>query len=197
MLTAVDTSLENLDHHGHGTKLEATCMLPSLALTFRNWISGLDFKSQILKYRHSNSYISITRDRDPGQVYKDPVSGNPRIRYTPSKFDRAHALEGVLALAERNFLLGAEELHVCIPGVESFVRTPDPNFSASFDTAPPSPATSCDEQTSNEQFSAWISKVKKAGNAPPAAMFASAHQMGTNRMSTKPGLGVVDLKGRV
>ncbi|UKZ74728.1 hypothetical protein TrVFT333_002398 [Trichoderma virens FT-333] len=139
ILTVVDSSLENLDGHGHGTKLEASCMLPSLALSFLNWSTGLDFKAQVLKYRHSNSYISLTRDRDPGCVYSDPQTGKPRIRYTPSNFDRRHTMEGVIALATRNFICGAEEIHVGFPGVQPFVRHPDPSFPLSFESQSPSP----------------------------------------------------------
>jgi choline dehydrogenase-like flavoprotein len=104
-------------------------------------------------------------------------------------------MEGVIALATRNFICGAEEIHVGFPGVQPFVRNPDPSFPLSFESQSPSPAQG--DEDVNVRFSAWLSKVKSAGNAPPAATFASAHQMGTNRMSSKPSLGVVDVKGRV
>jgi choline dehydrogenase-like flavoprotein len=176
-------SLENLDNHGHGVKLEAACMMPSWCLTFMNWSSGLDFKIQALKYRRMNSYISIVRDRDTGRVYPDPDTGFPRIEYSPSKFDRGHAMDGVLALSQINFVMGASEIHVCIAGTPPFIRTTPEKEETPEETA--------------ERFEAWLDEVKKRGNKPPGAIFGSAHQMGTCRMSRRKDMGVVDMAGKV
>ncbi|KAG4442836.1 hypothetical protein IFR05_001717 [Cadophora sp. M221] len=183
ILTSVVSSLENLDGHGHGAKLETTCMMPSWCLTFLNWNNGLDWKLHALKYRHMNSFISIVRDRDTGRVYKDPDSGAARIDYTPSAFDRAHALEGAIALAKIQFVMGASEIHVCIAGTPPFIR------------ANPGRDETSDETTA--RFETWLEDVKKAGNQPPAGIFASAHQMGTCRMSRRANMGVVDMRGKV
>lgn len=184
ILTSVVGSLENQDGHGHGTKLEATCMMPSWCLTFMNWHSGLDFKLQALKYRHMNSFIAITRDRDTGRVYPDPDSGLPRIEYTPSAFDRAHTMEGVLAIARIAFTMGADDIHVAIANTPSFLRK-----------VASSPSESSEETSA--RFEDWLKIVKAKGNLPPAGIYASAHQMGTNRMSKAPHLGVVDPTGKV
>ncbi|OWP02346.1 hypothetical protein B2J93_3134 [Marssonina coronariae] len=183
ILTSVVNSLENLDTHGHGAKLEATCMMPSWCLTFLNWNNGLDWKLQALKYRHMNSFISIVRDRDTGRVYRDPDTGFPRMDYSPSAFDRAHAMEGVIALAKINFIMGASEVHVCIAGTPPFIR-----------------ANLGKDETSEEtyaRFNIWLEDVRKRGNKPPTGIFASAHQMGTCRMSRKASMGVVDMSGKV
>jgi choline dehydrogenase-like flavoprotein len=161
-------------------------MLPSWFLPVINWNSGLDFKLQVLKFRHMNGFISIARDRDTGRVYKDPASGLPRIQYTPSKFDRAHVMEGVIALAKMAYVTNAEEIHVCIAGTQPFIRNPA-------DSA--APASS--KEDTDARFEEWIAHVKGTGNAPPAAPFASAHQMGTNRMAVHPSQGVVDPQGAV
>lgn len=184
ILTTVCTSFENLDGHGHGVKLETTVMMPSWFLSFLNWDSGPEFKLKALKFRHMNGFISIARDRDTGRVYKDPKSGGPRIQYSPSKFDRGHVLEGVLALARMAFVTGAEEVHVCISGSKPFIRHPE---------------DSQDESAEELQarFDTWLASIKAIGNAPPAGIFASAHQMGTNRMATHPSQGVVDPQGKV
>lgn len=176
ILTSVVGSLENLDTHGHGAKLETTCMMPSWCLTFLNWSNGLDFKLQALKYRHMNSFISIVRDRDTGRVYKDPDTGFPRIDYSPSVFDRAHAMEGVLALARIQYIMGASEVHICIAGTPAFIRG---------------------EGDVDARFESWLEDVKKRGNKPPAGIFGSAHQMGTCRMSRSKDMGVVDMRGKV
>jgi choline dehydrogenase-like flavoprotein len=176
-------SVENLDGHGHGAKLETTVMMPSWCLTFMNWTSGLDFKLEALRYRHMNSFISITRDRDTGRVYPDPQSGLPRIEYTPSAFDRAHGLEGLLALARIAYTMNAEDISVSITNAPTFICNP--------------PGITETKSEQSKRFEAWLEEIKKAGNAHPSGVFASAHQMGTCRMAKNESLGVVDMHGKV
>jgi choline dehydrogenase-like flavoprotein len=159
-------------------------MMPAQYLTLVNWDSGLDYKTQVLKYRRSNGYVSITRDRDPGRVYKDAVTGGPRIQYTPSKFDRAHTMQGNLGMAKMLYVMGADEIHISITGTPRFIRHPDPtNLSSRADQ--------------DARFEAWLQHIESVGNAPPAAIWGSAHQMGTNRMAVSPRQGVVDPQGQV
>ncbi|RFU25570.1 hypothetical protein B7463_g10767, partial [Scytalidium lignicola] len=191
ILTSVCTTFENLDGHGHGAKLEATCMLPTYSMTYSHWKSGLDYKLRALKYRHSNSYISIVRDRDPGRVLKDPHSGNPRVQYTPSPFDRANILEGLIALAKILYVQGAEEIHVSIDGSSPFIRNPEDTTSTATNEE------ELDLGVTDPRFMAWLGELRKTNNKPPAGIFACAHQMGSNRMSVRPKDGVVDPKGRV
>lgn len=168
ILTSVVSSLENLDTHGHGAKLECTVMMPSWCMTFMNWNSGLDYKLQALKYRHMNTFISLARDRDTGRVYPDPETGAPRIEYTPSAFDRVHTMKGALALARIAYTMNATDVHVAIAGTPSFERNP----------------VSLESETDSEKdarFEQWLKTIEYNGNKPPGAIFASAHQMGTNR----------------
>ena len=175
ILTAVCTSFEDLDGHGHGVKLEATCMMPSLSLSLLNWKDGVDWKVLAAKYRHMNTYLSIVRDRDPGRVLTNPS----RVEYTPSAFDRRHALVGVLEMAKMLLVAGATEIHPHIPGAHPFI-VEDTERSV---TAP--------------AFVEWMKHVEAVGNAPSIAPFGSAHQMGSNRMAATPDEGVVDPNGKV
>ncbi|KAF8848869.1 putative long-chain-alcohol oxidase FAO2 [Acephala macrosclerotiorum] len=188
ILTTVCSSFENLDGHGHGVKLECTAMLPSYILTLANWNSGLDYKTLALKYRHMTGFISIGRDRDTGRVYPDSVSGKPRYQYTPSAFDRAHIMEGIVAIAKMCYVTGATEIHPCIAGVPAFVRDSE-DISTSTSEGDPGITDPC--------FKTWLEDLKRTGNKPPTAPFACAHQMGSNRMSVRAQDGVVDPKGRV
>lgn len=200
ILTTVVNTFENQDGKGHGAKLECLSMMPCFAMQFLNWTDGVDFKLLALKYRHMNSYISIVRDRDTGSVYPDPASGQPRIVYTPSAFDRAHAMIGLVALAKILYLQGAIEIHAGLPGLKPFIRD-----EASSPQPAPSPATPTDDLVStvsdagvaDPRFRAWLAELERHGNKPPVATFCSAHQMGTNRMSTSERAGVVDPRGRV
>lgn len=148
-----------------------------------------------------NSYISIVRDRDPGFIYPDPQTGQPRISYTPSKFDRHHAMIGNVALAEILYVQGAKEIHAALPGMPPFIRDDE-------NTSNPLNPTSCsntddiineikDAGVKDAKFVAWITQLKKHGNRTPESPFTSAHQMGTCRMSTSARNGVVDPRGRV
>lgn len=204
ILTTVVNTFEDLDGKGHGTKLECLSMMPCYAMQFVNWDSGLDFKLNALKYRHMNSYISIVRDRDPGYVYPDPITGGPRVSYTPSAFDRRHAMVGNVALAKILYLQGAAEIHASLPGMRPFIRDdPTPK------TASPPPPTSTpgagddilasvqDAGVADPRFRAWLAALERHGNRTPESPFVSAHQMGTCRMSTSAAAGVVDPRGRV
>lgn len=159
------------------------------------WRGGLDYKLAALRYRHMNSFIALTRDRDTGRVYPDPVNGIPRIEYSPSSFDRRHTLAGVLALAQMCYITGATEIRVSIPGTEPFFRkTPAPKPSAATGEVGLEPDT-IDLGVTEPVFKAWLDSIEKIGIGPPAS-FGSAHQMGTCRMSSHEGAGVVDPRGR-
>lgn len=183
-------------------RLTSLCLQPAYALHFLNWNSGIEFKLHALKYRHMNSYISIVRDRDPGSVYPDPQTGQPRVNYTPSAFDRRNAMVGNVATAKILYLQGALEIHVSLPGFRPFIRN---EASASASTSTLSAADDDDDVLSSvrdagvadPRFQAWLRDMEKHGNHTPETPFMSAHQMGTCRMSTSPRRGVVDPRGRV
>ncbi|KAK4154101.1 hypothetical protein C8A00DRAFT_33126 [Chaetomidium leptoderma] len=179
-LTSVVSSFENLDSKGHGVRLEAMSMMPAFCLPFVPWTSGTDCKLLTAKYRHLNTFIAICRDRDTGQIYRDPNTGSPRIAYTPSDFDRAHNLRGVLELARILYAQGAREIHPSIAKFAPFIRKGGK-----------------DVEKEKKDFETWLGRLKAHGNQPPVTPFASAHQMGTCRMSAKAKDGVVDPKGRV
>ena len=161
-------------------------MVPSIAMALSNVATGLDFKKLALKYRHINCFFSIARDRDTGRIYPDPTTGVPRIEYTPSAFDNGNIMEGFVALAKICYVEGATEIHAGLPGLAPFIREPE--------TAG---AQDLDPGVTDPRFVAWLKELQRIGNKPPGAIFASAHQMGSNRMSVREKDGVVDPKGRV
>ncbi|KAF2010972.1 long-chain fatty alcohol dehydrogenase [Aaosphaeria arxii CBS 175.79] len=181
ILTSVCSEYENLDGKGHGTKLEATNMLPSSWLIWLNWKSGLDYKLNAARMKHMAGYISVARDRDTGRVYPDPVDGRVRFEYTTSKYDQQHILTGLLALARIQYVAGAREIFTVLPGAPTFIR----DDSASSDGI------------NDAKFKAWLEEIKYIGFPSPDSMFVSAHQMSTCRMSATKGGGVVDENGLV
>ncbi|KAF2858649.1 long-chain fatty alcohol dehydrogenase [Piedraia hortae CBS 480.64] len=182
ILTSVVSEFENLDGSGHGTKLEATNMLPSIFLPIFPWHDGAQWKEFCLKMRHMTGYISLVRDRNGGRVYVDPVDGRTRIQYNPGALDRSHVLEGIARLAELLYVEGAREIHTTIATLEPFVR--------------PTGAVGT-PSTNDADFQAWLAKLRSMGFPSPGAPFASAHQMGSCRMGISPSNSVVDPRGRV
>lgn len=159
-------------------------MLPSFFLSFVNWRDAVQFKQQVAAFRHMVGFIAIARDRDTGRVVADPVDGKPRIQYTPSAFDRRHALQGALELCRIARATEAEEIQVAIANV--------PNFHCK------KGSTVEEEAAESARFEDWLQTIEKTANANwNGTLFLSAHQMGTCRMSASPKKGVVDPQGRV
>lgn len=152
-----------------------------------NWEDGHQFKSLALKYRRMSGFIAVCRDRDTGRVWPDPLTGKPRIDYNPSVFDRAHIMTGNIAMAKIAYVTGAQEIHAANASVPPFVRSsPTPSDQEVEDLGVTDPA-----------FVTWLDEFRRVGNKSIGATFASAHQMGTCRMSKNESEGVVDPKGQV
>lgn len=178
-ISSVITTFEDLDNEGNGTKLEALSMVPSIVFPQYRWRSGIDFKLSALRYRNLNAFFSMPRDRDTGHIYTDPETGRPRIVYTPGAFDRANALEGVIALLKICYSEGAEEIRTSMKGIEPFIRSADE-----------------DEKQEAARFEKWLATVRVTGVSASDG-WGCAHQMGSNRMSKSAEDGVVDSKGKV
>lgn len=136
-------------------------------------------------------FIAIARDRDTGVVYKND-SGKIGIKYTPSTFDRAHLMEGLVGAAKIAYVTGAVEIHAFVAGLRPFTRSSTPLSSSPSTTSSP-----IDPGITDPAFRAWIEELRTVGNKPPTGQFSSAHQMGSCRMSVSEGQGVVDERGRV
>ncbi|KAE8410218.1 hypothetical protein BDV36DRAFT_278520 [Aspergillus pseudocaelatus] len=179
-LTAVVNEFENLDQQGHGVKIECLTMLPPAFLPAFPWRDGLDWKRFVAKLPHMAGFISLTKDRDSGRVYPDPVDGRPRVDYTVSAFDRKHILEAVIATAKMAYISGAKEFHTSSREIPPFIRPEDAS-----DPASP-------EGTNNAALQAWIAEARSKTLDPEKTTYAAAHQMGTCRMGSSPRTSVVD-----
>ena len=155
-------------------------MMPSVFIPSFPWRDSLEYKLWAAKMRRSTSIMVLTKERDTGRVYPDPVDGCCRIDYTVSAFDRKHIVECLIAIAKIAYITGAKELHTSYRDLPPFIRP-----EASDPEAP--------EGTNNTALQNWIAELRrKSPLDPERGLFASAHQMGTCRMSKSPKLGVVD-----
>lgn len=162
-------------------------MLPSWFLPFLPWTSGLDYKMFSAKLAYMSGHIALTRDRDTGRVYPDPLDGKCRISYHPSAFDKASLLSGIVASARIAYANNADTIFMAkFP--QPFVRRRLSSSSSSVPAAAESPAET------DSRFEAWLSAAGKGGLD---SSVGSAHQMGTCRMSAQEKDGVVDSTGKV
>lgn len=158
--------------------------------------NALQWKTDALRARQMNNFVSIVRDRDTGRVFPDPHDGRPRIDYTTSAFDRANSLAGIIAIAKLCYVQGATEIWSGVPGIPSFKRTRPVRSDVGPD-AVIEDEKDFDQGINDADFVAWVKLIEKTGLSSPMANWASAHQMGSCRMSASPRDGVVDPKGRV
>ncbi|KAK3495110.1 long-chain fatty alcohol dehydrogenase [Neurospora hispaniola] len=195
VITTICTAFENLDGQGHGVKLEDTCMLPHSILSQVPWRGALSWKLSCLRYPQLSAWLSLSRDRDTGRVYADPVTGKLCIEYTISSFDASLNFEGIIALAKIAYVTGASEIDPFLPGVEPFVRSSPGTPSIPTEEAK---EEDYDKGVKDPLFEKWLSTLlHQRDNAPICPPYISAHQMSTCRMSSKPENGVVDPKGKV
>ncbi|EED22370.1 long chain fatty alcohol oxidase, putative [Talaromyces stipitatus ATCC 10500] len=188
-LTTLVTDFENLDGHGHGLKIENVTMVPSMYLTTFPWFDGLQYKKLAASMNHMAGFITLTRDKDSGRVYPDPISGHPRVDYTISSFDRKHILEGLIAAAKIAYVSGATEFHTSYRDMPPFIRSKTPKTETEDDI---------NNGVNDPEFQFWISEFRKRSPlVAEVGTAASAHQMGTCRMSNSPKNGVVDPDGQV
>lgn len=179
-LTTVVTEFEDLDGNGHGPKIESVSMLPSVVVPIFPWRNALDYKLWAANLRHSTSFIPLVRDRDTGRVYPDPVDGRCRVDYKVSAFDSKSLVEGLIASAKIAYITGAKEFHTTYRDFPPFIRPENSDHEAP-------------EGINDAALQTWIAELRrKTPLNPERGMFASAHQMGTCRMSKSPKSGVVN-----
>ncbi|EAW07136.1 putative long chain fatty alcohol oxidase [Aspergillus clavatus NRRL 1] len=180
-LTTVVNEFENQDNQGHGVKIENVAMLPAVYLPTFPWRDGLDYKLWAAKLPRMTGFIALTKERDAGRVYPDPVDGRARISYSVSAYDRKHIVEALVATAKIAYISGAKEFHTTSREMAPFIRPAD----ASDPNAP--------EGVNNEALQAWIAELRRQNPVDPErTLYASAHQMGTCRMGASSSTSVVD-----
>jgi hypothetical protein len=179
---------EDLDGRGHGIKIEAPAMMPSLIVPAFPWRGGLDYKLFAASINHSTGFITLARDRDSGRVYPDPTDRRVRVKYSVSSFDLKHIVEGVIACAKMAYITGAKEFHTASRDTPPFIR---PAF-ISKDTTDFQVEEEDLQGINNSALQSWIAEVRRKPLLSQQASFVSAHQMGTCRIGSSAKSSVVD-----
>jgi choline dehydrogenase-like flavoprotein len=183
IMTAVCTEVDNLDGKHHGPKIESVLHQPILELHFVPWRGGDVYRQDQLRYNHLSAMLVITRDRSSGTVFYSPDRPlNPRIEYTPNKYDCWALQQGSIAAANLLYIQGAERIFP----PESAV----PIFECS------KPVES--RQLTDSDYQAWVNKLKAAVYEPLKTTMGSAHQMASCRMNNKgPRHSVANERGQL
>lgn len=156
--------------------------MPVLVNNYAPWSDPAGYKQWILNYKHTQSHIILCREKNPGKVWYDRATGERRISYVPSAFDRAHTMEGMIGLAKLLYTLGAVEITPAIYGV-SWKRVAGEEGNKDW--------------SDDETFQQFLVDLRKAGNDIDRAAYGTAHQMGTCKMGSNAASSVVDTKGKV
>ncbi|KAL1897195.1 hypothetical protein Cpir12675_002451 [Ceratocystis pirilliformis] len=204
IMSSIMTSLENQDGSGHGIKVEPSCSIPFTAFICLPWYTGTTHRMNLAKLPTLAPYVVFARERDPGSVTVDPLTGRPEVNYTPSPYDTHHILKGILATARIVYTQGAREIIVGIPNLPPFIRDDaeredrsEPVYNGEETSLLGSNAPKTVAERADAAFEAWLNHVESVGINGAGTPWLTAHQMGTCRMSGIESKGVVDPAGRV
>lgn len=210
ILTAVMTSLEDLDGKGHGPKIELLLGIPDLAgilMPLRTQLSlkalaasslntqsvkqaalrtALDWRVRVAEHGHSFTYIAIQRD------HADELNSKKSYVYQDAEDMTKVKIKYTPSLKDREHLIegliAAARMHYVMDAKTIELCSP---FIEPFER----PSTNADGE-----FEAWISSIKALGPEvlnTTRSRLGSAHQMGTCRMASTADKGVVDATGKV
>lgn len=191
ILTTAITEFDNLDGQAHGVKLEAMDMMPAFGMAWQPFPSAEEYRSRLLGYKHTMGHIVLCREKVTGRIWVDAKSGERKISYEPSKFDRAHILQGYLGLAKLLYTMGASEIWTNTVGGPVWRRT------RSAESVVEDEGEAKMSWADDETFVEFLRTTETYGNELDRTGFGSAHQMGTCRMGGAPNKSVVDPRGAV
>lgn len=155
MMSTVCNEFSRLDGN-YGVKIEVPPVHSGMLGLTLPWMSGEQFKTDILKAPFLGSFIVLTRDKYAGHVTLSRQK-RPLIHYTLRDYDRKHLQRGMQEAIRLHAAAGAEEVLMLHNEMESF-----------------NPKT--------DDLEGFVELVKKKKWSPNRFMVFSAHQMGTCRM---------------
>lgn len=197
--TSIVTAFENLDHNGHGAKLEAlTSAGPLIGLASKPWLGGQGWKQSILEFQHTSSFVVFIRDKNTGVVSIDGNTDKMRIDYDIGREERDWIITAFEGLAKILYVQGVEEITVPIPGIPPFIRAQSSSIGNFSDSETEQGVLELDDPgIMDPAFVHWLALLRNTGLSYTGTTIGSAHQMGSCRMSAQPSRGVVDPKGQV
>ncbi len=156
---------------GYGFKFETVPMHPSLAAMGFPWESGAGHRALMARLPRVAFVGILLRDRDGGRIGVDR-SGNPVVRYRPSRYDLGHLRRGIAAAAQLLEAAGAREI-----------------WSAQARYVAYRPGAGAHAH--------WLERVDAAGLGPNQLLLVTFHQMASCRMGASAKTSVVNAENQV
>lgn len=183
IMTAVSNQVADLDGKAHGPRIETILHTPFIEGVYLPFDNPLQVRKDMLKFNHMSAMLIITRDDGSGKVYYDPRQPDKvLVDYSVNRFDTKALLTGLLIAADMLYMHGVKEI------IHSQSWTPR------FKSDKPKH----ERKITDKDYAEWRQNLEKGGHYKFGAVYGSAHQMSSCRMSGKgPKYGAVDLKGKL
>ena len=179
MSTVSNAASGGRDGSHYGVKLECPSVHPAFGGAQLPWSSGVDFKRHLLRLPNAFVTIALCRDKGSGSVVIDKT-GTPRIYYPLSQHDRNELTDGAEMLVRISAAVGASTVMSSVIPAKGVVDLPS------------------EENERRKAVDAYVRLIKEHGvSADHRSNVFSAHQMGTARMSARPGTGVTKDTGEM
>ncbi|CAG8440726.1 10231_t:CDS:2 [Diversispora eburnea] len=185
-MTATCDANENVDGKHYGTRIVVGSHHPVIMNATFPWkSSSFNYKQFMLQYNHIVPLLTITRDRNGGQIkiekgetskyIKINKDDDYNIEYKLSNNDAKSVSIGIITGLKILVAAGASKVGTCIAGLEEF-------------------EVANENSLNDPLFEQYLEKVKKSSISEHASL-GSIHQMGTCRMGDDPSKSVVKPTG--
>ncbi|CAH6722829.1 putative long-chain-alcohol oxidase [[Candida] jaroonii] len=183
IMTAVSNQVADLDGKAHGPRIETILHTPFVEAVYLPFDDPVQVRKDMLKFNHMAAMLIITRDEGSGSVSFDARQPDKvLVDYNVNKFDTKALLTGLLIASDMLYMHGVKEI------IHSQSWTPR------FKSNKPKH----ERKITDKDYAEWRKALEKAGHYKFGAVYGSAHQMSSCRMSGKgPKYGAVDLKGKL
>jgi choline dehydrogenase-like flavoprotein len=156
---------------GYGILIETAQYAPGLIGSATPWVSGAAHKQSMEQFRHSATFIGLTRDRGHGQVTVDGNGEAVPAYAVEDELDRENLHRGIEAQIRLHEAAGAHQIYPLAAGAPTWRR--------------------------GEDLDAFIAGVRRIPLRAGGYKLFSAHQMGSCRMGTDPATSVAGPLGEL
>jgi long-chain-alcohol oxidase len=155
---------------GYGVRYETAPIHPGFLGAGLQWNSARESLDLARRYRHFAPIFPLVRDRDAGEIVVDR-NGEPSARYRLSRYDLRHLRAGFLGAAR--ILEAAGARRIVSAHAHPLIWEPGRNGGVG----------------------RFLADADARGWEPNRVLYASAHIMGTARMTRSPATGACDPNG--
>lgn len=168
IMTAMSTVVANFKGSGYGAILQTPALHPGMYSALMPWLSGMDFKTRMLRFSRTAHLFALARDKGSGQVLS-PHS----VSYKMDKIDEENLKKGLEKVLRILAASGAEEIGTHnVAGKVLKVK-----------------------EVSSNEFEKFVKEESNRPLSDLSTLICSAHQMGSCRMGIEPSSSAVNSMG--